>query len=478
MHATADAPASNSNSTDLLASVEGLIASGDLHAAAQLVISAAPPSQHWLPAAAVGPLTSQQQLAGVRAEAEPTWPARCAHLRNWALKELRRSASADQGLVTFHAALLQYAAAHGTGHLGGTGWFKWRWSGNGSTTSSQQQQLANAAFHLSCSDEEAWLGLAQALSHGLTLQPEDPYLSSARTSGSSSHSHKGSGSGKHSGGSRHGSRSARSVTLEEDRAPLRWVPNSSVKRIETLQSKQAEIVKHLLAAQRKQGATLEADLLETARAALPTTYLQLVGQRLLAHCHVNAPTLLALPAQAPRQLVAALYGRPFAAAVALALEAIKADPLGDPAPFVPSPQCAGRCGRSRGFRRIYPSPTAAAGEVAGGGAVAAPARGRANLGVLACVCRDVQDFQLGLELLLEGIEFENGGSGNRSGSSTGAAARTLVAQASAAAVAFRPVMVGVVAEAVERVVQQHRGDLGAVVGEALGEACQVIGDWF
>lgn len=77
-----------------------------------------------------------------------------------------------------------------------------------------------------------------------------------------------------------------------------------------------QVIKQLLAS-RPRSATLEADLLEASRATLPTTYLQLAGQRLLHHARTQLPALLGLPVQPPGELIGVLYTQPFAAAVSL-----------------------------------------------------------------------------------------------------------------------------------------------------------------
>ncbi|KIZ01431.1 hypothetical protein MNEG_6528 [Monoraphidium neglectum] len=99
-----------------------------------------------------------------------------------------------------------------------------------------------------------------------------------------------------------------------------------------------QVIRRLLTA-RSRSATLEADLLEAARAALPTTHLQLAGQRLLLAARAQLPALTALPGAPPGEVAAALFARPFAAAVsmefqlgmALALEAVSAAAAAGPA---------------------------------------------------------------------------------------------------------------------------------------------------
>jgi hypothetical protein len=238
-----------------------------------------------------------------------------------------------------------------------------------------------------------------------------------------------------------------------------------------------QVIRRLLTA-RSRSATLEADLLEAARAALPTTHLQLAGQRLLLAARAQLPALTALPGAPPGEVAAALFARPFAAAVSMvggrgpagcspacmvgdepqpcalalnttfdapfqsrrahcplnqtrrrspsqmsgnhaalkaalnpvmlplsyvspkAVGAIISDPFGDPAPFVPSHAVTGAGRGPRGFRRIYPSESApgtrapqaaaASAHVVPGAEAAGAHRCRMSLGVVACLCSDIE----------------------------------------------------------------------------------------
>lgn len=76
----------------------------------------------------------------------------------------------------------------------------------------------------------------------------------------------------------------------------------------------AQAIRRLLST-RPRSATLEADLLEAARAALPSTHLQREGQRLLLRAQALLPALLALPTRPPAWVLAAALAAPFAAAV-------------------------------------------------------------------------------------------------------------------------------------------------------------------
>jgi hypothetical protein len=380
-------------------SVDALTTAGKFAEAISLVLSRAPPSQRWSTTAAAVAVDGASSSSSSSSSIAPSSSSarQALQLQSWALRELRRVANPDQSLAALHAALLQATAAHGGGGrlAGGASWFRWRWledpggATDNSSTLTSTAQLAAAAWHLSPSPQDAWVGLAQALSHGLTLQPHDPYLARGGT-GSRSRSSSSKHHSPRSRQSSRGARSTRSVALEEDEAPSKWLPAAAVKHIEDLQSKQAEVIRRLLAGQRRSSATLEADLTEAARAALPATHLQLVGQRLLAHARAQLPALLALPGAPPRELLAALYGRPFAAAVGQALQAIASDPLGNPSPFVPVPHAPGPRAAVRGFRRIYAAPRVAPSEGSRSRGGGRDARGRANLGVLAAVCRDVQ----------------------------------------------------------------------------------------
>ena len=78
-----------------------------------------------------------------------------------------------------------------------------------------------------------------------------------------------------------------------------------------------------LVSERTRTGALEADLLESAQATAPATYLQLVGQALICHARRTLPLLLTLPAApAAGGWLDVLYARPFGATVALVSQVV------------------------------------------------------------------------------------------------------------------------------------------------------------
>eukprot|EP00878_Enallax_costatus_P024336 GHUV01025969.1.p1 GENE.GHUV01025969.1~~GHUV01025969.1.p1 ORF type:complete len:841 (+),score=309.56 GHUV01025969.1:338-2860(+) len=402
-----------------------LITQGRYVEAAALVLQADPPSAVWHCTAAkqqgpasstvavhvdatdCSPSTEQHAAADLqhmRPAAAPgrlkQWQAFCSKLQAWSAKALQQ-ACPDSSMSAVQRQQLKQAAAHQGPYKMSQTW--WRLYPPSSST--QACQLAAAVFHLSSSKDQAWSSISQALWHGLALDLRTPDTRSRHATKTRSILRRDAAAAQQGGDSMasHGIDSGNSQSSSQQRQQY-WSPHGAVKRLAELQERQSARVKELLATL-PTSATLGVEMAEAGQALLPATYLQLVGQKLLGQAAVAMPVLLSLPDTPPDWILRSLFTKPFAEALRLALTDILSDPNGDTSPYIPHLQ---QQSHSRDFRRIYPSEASTAASQAAAGSPGLLAVGgslqhagnKALLGVLACVFRDVQEFEAGLLILL------------------------------------------------------------------------------
>ncbi|GAX76203.1 hypothetical protein CEUSTIGMA_g3647.t1 [Chlamydomonas eustigma] len=381
----------NDSDQAIVSSVESLILSGQQEKAVEAFLKVAIPSLRWRSKACGSDSIADEYPDGLDSRSTQ------AQLLHWSAKQLSHL-HRDVSLVFMHQQFVKTAIEKVQKNKAvirtRAEW--WRLNMNIEDMPLSFRH-ASAVFFLSPSSEAGWSAITRALWHGMALE-KDAVMKFDSNSGSqwnptSFERHSVDLQQMHPQIIDKALRLA-GLILQPSQDDTSSVVQSSQEAAQ--KAEQAHIVTMALS-------KMQVELMDMCSSMAPATFLQLMGQRLLYHATLQLPVLASLPDEVHESVLQALYTRPFVHAIRSAFHAVCENPEHvDPTPFAArAVDDVGKKWRALGPSVGGPSmpeiPTGGVDDMEGGSRNGL----KTILNILKGICRDVQDFEQGLNAILE-----------------------------------------------------------------------------